>query len=67
MAVALSDLCAARGFDGLGAQFMLRFQSISSHVALRPSAQNQEFRPLSDEGGQQNSEAVFPPNGLHFF
>jgi hypothetical protein len=36
-------------------------------VALQPSAQDQELRPLSDEGGPENSEAVFPPNGLHFF
>ena len=37
-----------------------RFQSKVSHVALRPSAQNQEFRPLSDE----KPGATFSESGL---
>jgi carotenoid 1,2-hydratase len=39
---------------------LARFQSASSHVPLRPSAQNQEYRPLSDE----KRDSTFPESGL---
>jgi hypothetical protein len=46
-------------------RFLARFQSTSSREALRPSAQNQEFRPLSDEKpGSTFSESGLAANGF---